>query len=46
MGDTIIDARGSQLTERQMRAILADERAQTLRMVPDAVKQAQQNRRL
>lgn len=45
-GDTIIDARGSQMSERQFRAILAEERAKTLRQVPDAVKQAQQNRRL
>ncbi|MFN6950987.1 MAG: hypothetical protein ACK4NE_00125 [Albidovulum sp.] len=45
-GDTVIDARGSQMSEGQMRAILAEQQARTLALVPDAVKRAQQNRRL
>lgn len=46
MGDTIIDARNSSLTEAQFRAILAENNKQVLSMVPAAVMKARGSRDL
>lgn len=46
MGDTIIDARNSSLTEAQFRSILAENNKQVLSMVPAAVMKARGSRDL
>ena len=46
MGDTIIDARNSSLTEAQLRAILTENNKQVLSMVPAAVMKARGSRDL
>lgn len=46
LGDTFIDARGSQMTEGQFRALLEDNNRRMAERIPGLVRQAQTDRRL